>query len=343
MEAIGINSQKFKVLFLNRLVFLDSAAFLGASLDSLVKTLRESNHPFNIMKQWAPLRHRTPWYAVKENFAGSKIFGNLGNKGRTEQSQSRQAMRAERAARGHGQRHPKDFEVRWIFGTSSRTTKVGIIDKADPLPEPKKGKGLPINQREWNPTPVEQAWADEKMQLLMRKGVFAYDFVKGGAKQLFFQRGLPSQEEFFNVLLQENCSEEDYLHARKVWGVFHCQTFLDFSMLYNMSDVFLLAEAVEDMRARVFTHFGLDMNLFFSFPHLSKQLMLRYTKAEPEMISDYAMADLLRSGIRGGMAYVNQRLIKLHTKTDQDGNLETYLDEACTIPACLIYLDENNL
>jgi len=191
---------------------------------------------------------------------------------------------------------------------------------------------------------LDAALKAKRLALLQRKGVMAYDYVRGGSRQLFNQLGLPPRAEFFNVLTQQECAEEDYAHAENVFNTFNCKTFLDYSMIYNTSDVFLLAEAVEDMRKRVFDQFGLDMTMFFSFPHMSKQLMLKFTKAQPEMISDYAMADLLRSGIRGGLAYCNQRLIKLHKKVSEVGGLtETFLDEDCTIPACLAYFDENNL
>jgi len=335
MEAIGINSQRFKVLFLNRIVFLDSAAFLGGTLDSLVQTLTDSNHHFPIMRQWKVMWGQTPEYAIKESEIKfrpqEKAFKPLNGGGRAHKSRTRHALSKERRER-HPDRSASYFEARVIHGRTARTDRIAVIDSHTPVSDSVVGG-----------VTVDESRSRRRMDLVKRKGVFAYDFVKGGASQLFRTIGLPKREEFFNTLTQEPCSEEDYEHAQKVFKAFNCTTFLDYSMVYNCSDVYLLCEAVEDMRKRVFNQFGLDMVLFFSFPHMSKQLMLRHTKAQPEMISDYSMADLLRSGIRGGLAYVNQRLIKLHSKRSPTGKILTFLDEACTIPACLVYVDENNL
>ncbi len=51
MDAIPLNSEKFKMLSVNELTFLDSSAFLQGSLSSLVETLVKSNHQFDIVKE----------------------------------------------------------------------------------------------------------------------------------------------------------------------------------------------------------------------------------------------------------------------------------------------------
>lgn len=57
--AIPLNTQKFKMLRFNRIQMLDSAAFLGDSLDRLVGTLVASNHSFPILStRWAKKSER---------------------------------------------------------------------------------------------------------------------------------------------------------------------------------------------------------------------------------------------------------------------------------------------
>ncbi|MCG8672517.1 MAG: DNA polymerase, partial [Pseudomonadales bacterium] len=53
--AIPLNTQKFKMLAINRIVFLDSLAFLQDSLEKVTDTLVASNHNFPLLKQkkWA--------------------------------------------------------------------------------------------------------------------------------------------------------------------------------------------------------------------------------------------------------------------------------------------------
>ena len=54
LQAIPLNTQKFKVLRLNNVTLLDSMSFLNDSLERLVDNLKISNHPFTIVRQWLP-------------------------------------------------------------------------------------------------------------------------------------------------------------------------------------------------------------------------------------------------------------------------------------------------
>jgi hypothetical protein len=57
IQAIPLTTQRFKVLYLNRMVLMDSTSFLPFSLDVLSDTLRKSNHTFPLVKQWNRLAH----------------------------------------------------------------------------------------------------------------------------------------------------------------------------------------------------------------------------------------------------------------------------------------------
>ena len=52
LNAIPLNTQRFKVLQINQCTLLDSLAFLNDSLEKLVSTLVASNHQFPILRQW---------------------------------------------------------------------------------------------------------------------------------------------------------------------------------------------------------------------------------------------------------------------------------------------------
>jgi len=75
----------------------------------------------------------------------------------------------------------------------------------------------------------------EKMDLILRKGVFPYDFMRNWRSVDF--RKLPSRQHFFNNLKQAECSVEDYEHARTVWKEFGCQTMKDYSELYMKTGI----------------------------------------------------------------------------------------------------------
>ena len=71
---------------------------------------------------------------------------------------------------------------------------------------------------------------EEKFKLLLRKGVYPYDWVDDWKK--LEEPNLPSQESFFNKLRNETCSMEDYSHAKAVWEKFNCTKFLDYMEIY---------------------------------------------------------------------------------------------------------------
>ena len=63
-------------------------------------------------------------------------------------------------------------------------------------------------------------------KLLTRKGVYPYDYVTGIKK--FKETKLPKKEEFYSKLYNEDISDSDYEHAKKVWSNFNCSTIKDY-------------------------------------------------------------------------------------------------------------------
>ncbi len=63
---------------------------------------------------------------------------------------------------------------------------------------------------------------DNHFKLLLRKGVFPYDFLDSLDKLNLKQ--LPKIEDFSNRLRASKCSEEDYQQAKDVWSAYNCQT-----------------------------------------------------------------------------------------------------------------------
>jgi hypothetical protein len=154
----------------------------------------------------------------------------------------------------------------------------------------------------------------QRFEAATRKGVFCYDHVTGGDMQLKRERQLPPKEAFHNRLTDENASDEEYAFAQKVFDLFKCRNMMDYARLYMEIDVFLLAEAVMNMRKTLFDEFHLDMLQYLSLPMMTKDIMLKVTGAEIELISDYDMVMMLQRGIRGGMSFIGQRLVELEAK-----------------------------
>jgi hypothetical protein len=82
--------------------------------------------------------------------------------------------------------------------------------------------------------------------MLVRKGVYPYDFMTGWNR--LDDPQLLTRVQFFNKLRQEACRTDDYAHAQLVWREFGCQTMRDYHELYLKTDVLLLADVFETFR-----------------------------------------------------------------------------------------------
>ena len=74
---------------------------------------------------------------------------------------------------------------------------------------------------------------DASIALLLRKGIYPYDYMNDMSR--FNETTLPPRENFFNLLRDQECNEEDYSHATKVWTTFNCTTMKDYHDLYMKS------------------------------------------------------------------------------------------------------------
>ena len=170
---------------------------------------------------------------------------------------------------------------------------------------------------------LSQLVSNPKRNLLLRKGVYPYEFCTS-IDRLQKQTSLPLIQDFDSKLTGEKISAEDYAHAINVWKTFNCKNMIDYTKLYVQSDVYLLADVIMHFRENVWKNFKLDVCRYMSLPHLGFDCMLKQTKVEIELISDQEMSDLFKRNIRGGLSYVNTRYAHTHSGS-------------------LLYIDANNL
>lgn len=145
----------------------------------------------------------------------------------------------------------------------------------------------------------------EKRDILMRKGIYPYEYMTDERK--FNETQLPNKKQFFNRLGKIHITNEEYQHAKNVWEMFNIKTLGEYHDLYLLSDVLLLADVFENFRDVSISNYNLDPCHFFSTPHFTWNAMLKMTKVKLELLSDIDMHLFIEQGIRGGVAMISNR------------------------------------
>ena len=123
----------------------------------------------------------------------------------------------------------------------------------------------------------------------------------------FNENPLPPKEAFYSNLNLQDISDEDYIHAQKVWDVFEINNIGDYHDLYVQSDTLLLADVYENFRNMCFEKYQLDPTYFVSAPGLACQNCLKKTEVKLELITDYDMILMIEKGISGGIRQATHR------------------------------------
>ena len=97
----------------------------------------------------------------------------------------------------------------------------------------------------------------------------------------------------------EDISDEDYLHAQKVWDVFKIKNLGEYHDLYVLSDTSLLADVFENFWNMCLNIYELDPIHFVSAPGLAWQPCLKKTGVKLELIADYDIILMIEERIRG--------------------------------------------
>ena len=182
---------------------------------------------------------------------------------------------------------------------------------------------------------IKRYYVDDKLSLLIRKGVYPYEYMN--SPERLKETQLPPKEAFYSRLNDEGISDENYAHARKVWETFEMKNLEDYHNLYNRVHVLLLADVYENFREICIKNYNLDPAHYYTAPRLAWDAALKVTKVKLELLSDMDMLLMVEKGIRGGVSMISNRYGKANNKymgdRFDDGEPSKYIS----------YFDENNL
>ena len=114
---------------------------------------------------------------------------------------------------------------------------------------------------------TSKVFKGKRLNLMSQKGVYPYDFMDSLEK--FNQRELPNKDQFYSILNDQHITDDEYVHANKVWNTFMIKTMGEYHDLYLVSDVLLLTDVFENFRKTCMQYYKLDPCHYFTSPSLS--------------------------------------------------------------------------
>ena len=120
---------------------------------------------------------------------------------------------------------------------------------------------------------TSEAFKGKRLDLMSQKGVYPYDFMDSFEK--FNLRELPNKDQFYSILNDQQITDDEFEHAKKVWDTFYFKTMGEYHDLYLVSDVLLLIDVFENFRKTCMQYYKLDPLKYFTSPGLSWDAMLK--------------------------------------------------------------------
>ena len=146
----------------------------------------------------------------------------------------------------------------------------------------------------------------------------------------------PPKNSFYSSLTEEEISEKDYTHAKRLFNHFNMINHGNYYKFYMLTNVLLLADMCENFRDVCLQHYGLDTAHKYTSPGLSWQTAFKMTDVELDLLTDIDQHLLIEEEIRGGVAMISHRYAR--TNAPGMGNYNTSKRNSH-----IMYLDANNL
>jgi len=166
--------------------------------------------------------------------------------------------------------------------------KLRFIDSLGFLPPSLETLSDSLSQNGLEPFVHFQDEIKEHSNLLLRKGVYPYEYVSDFLK--FVEEKLPPREHFYSSLTGETITIKEYEHAMNVFKTCKLKILGEYHDLYLKTDVLLLADVFENFRNMSMKNYSLDPCHFYTSPGLSWQAMLKMTGVCLELMTDIDQA-----------------------------------------------------
>ena len=127
--------------------------------------------------------------------------------------------------------------------------------------------------------------------LLLRKGVYPNEYMNRWKK--FNEASILDKEVFYSKLNDEDITDEDHAHYKKVFKKFELKVLGEYHNLHVQSDTLLLAGVFENFRDKFIEIYELDPAHFLSAPGLAWQACLKQTRVKLELLTDYDMLKMI--------------------------------------------------
>ena len=112
----------------------------------------------------------------------------------------------------------------------------------------------------------------------------------------------------YSSLKLQNISQEEYEKTIEIFNKLKCKNVKDYLEIYMMLDVCSRADLFNVFRDIIWDNFEIDCSKYITGCSLSLDLMLKYTRANIQLIRDITMFDFVDSSIMGGICVASQNI-----------------------------------
>ena len=133
---------------------------------------------------------------------------------------------------------------------------------------------------------------------------------------------LPEKKHLNNILTMKDITDKEYEEVQLFYKNMGLKNLREYLECYLTSDITLLADVFNMFRNLIFDQFQLDPIKYVSFPSLSKDCGLKYSKCKIQHIKDVNIFNFVKNSIMGGVS----NSIRPFTKFDNDNECIVYND-----------------